>query len=148
MRIDEIMTNEPACCTPETPLREVARMMVEHDCGEIPLVQAPDETILLGVITDRDIICRVVARGVNPAELTAGDCMSSPVVSVAMGASVDECCRVMEAHQIRRVPIIDENGHIRGIVSQADIARSAPKRTADLVREVSEPTTAQAQTAL
>jgi CBS domain-containing protein len=140
MSIDEIMTHHPACCTPETPLREVARLMVEHNCGEIPLVQGPAQAVLLGVVTDRDIVCRLVARGENPINLTAADCMTYPAVSVATDASLDECCRIMEAHQIRRVPVVDEAGVIQGIVSQADIAMRAPKaRTAQLVREVSMP---------
>jgi CBS domain-containing protein len=139
MSIDDVMTHDPACCTPETPLREVARMMVEHNCGEIPLVQAPDDAVLLGVITDRDIVCRAVARGENPMSLLASDCMTSPVVSLSTGATLEECCRVMEAHQIRRVPIVDENGVLCGIVSQADIAMREPKLTAQVVREVSMP---------
>jgi len=139
MKVDDIMTPGPACCTPDTPLRDVARMMVEHDCGEIPLVQNPDEARLLGVLTDRDIVCRTIARGMNPLELTAGDCMSHPAVSVMSGTSLEECCRIMEAQQIRRVPVLDANGVIRGIVSQADIATSGSNaRTAHLVKEVSE----------
>jgi CBS domain-containing protein len=139
MTVDKIMTRNPACCTPDTPLREVARMMVEHDCGEIPLVQNPDEAILLGVVTDRDIVCRLVAQGQNPLELTAQACMSSPVVTVKAGASLDECCQLMEAHQIRRVPVVDADGAICGIVAQADIARhSSRDRTAEVVKEVSE----------
>jgi CBS domain-containing protein len=140
MNVDDIMTTDPACCTPDTPLREVARMMVLHDCGEIPLVQNPDEAVVLGVVTDRDIVCRLIAEGENPLDLTAASCMSHPAITVSAGSSLEDCCHVMEAHQIRRVPIIDASGTIRGIVSQADIATRAPKtRAANLVREVSEP---------
>jgi len=139
MKVEQIMTPDPACCTPDTPLLEVARMMVAHDCGEIPLVQNPDEATLLGVVTDRDIVCRVVAQGRNPLDLTASECMSTPVISISSDASLEECCRLMEDHQIRRLPVVDEDGLCCGIVSQADIARHAPKgSTAELVKEVSE----------
>jgi len=75
MKIQEIMTSEPACCRPETNLREVARMMAEHDCGEIPVVSGGKP---VGVITDRDIVARAVAEGRNPLELTARREVSQP----------------------------------------------------------------------
>jgi CBS domain-containing protein len=140
MTVDSIMTRNPACCTPDTAVRDVARMMRDHDCGEIPLVQNPDEAVLLGVVTDRDIVCRLVASGQNPLELTAQACMSQPVITVKTGATIDECCRLMEAHQIRRIPVVDLNGVICGIVSQADVARNSSRgRTAEVVKEISEP---------
>jgi CBS domain-containing protein len=141
MKVEQIMTRDPACCTPETLLREVARMMVTHDCGEIPLVQNPDEATLVGIVTDRDIVCRLVAQGRNPVDLMASECMSSPVITIGPEASLEECCRLMEDHQIRRLPVVDEAGACCGIVSQADIARHAPKgSTAELVKEVSQDT--------
>src|SRR5262245_50441518 len=73
MRVEQIMTREPACCTPDTPLREVARMMVSHDCGEIPLIEDSRQAKLVGVVTDRDIVCRLVAEGRNPVDLTASE---------------------------------------------------------------------------
>src|SRR6202008_3856510 len=100
MTVDNIMTRDPACCTPDTAVEDVARMMRDHDCGEIPLVQNQDEAVLLGVVTDRDIGCRRVATGQNPLELTAERCMSSPVITVRSGSTLDECCRLMETHQI------------------------------------------------
>jgi CBS domain-containing protein len=133
------MSTNPACCGPETSLQDVARMMVDHDCGEIPVVDRDNRPV--GVITDRDITCRTVAQGRNPLELHARDCMSSPVVTGTPDMDVDECCRKMEHHMIRRLPIVDAQGSCCGIVSQADIARSASARdTAELVRDVSAPT--------
>jgi CBS domain-containing protein len=139
MTVDRIMTRHPACCTPDTAVRDVARMMRDHDCGEIPLVQNPDEAVLLGVVTDRDIVCRLIAAGENPLELTAQACMSYPVITVRTGTTLDDCCRLMEAHQIRRIPVVDGDGVICGIVSQADIARqSSRSQTAEVVKEISE----------
>lgn len=138
MQVKEIMSNEPACCSPDTPLPEVARMMVDRDCGEIPVVDGQRKPI--GVVTDRDITTRTVAQQRNPLELTARDCMSSPVVSVTPETSVDDCCKTMEEHQIRRVPVVDEAGSCCGMVAQSDVAQHAPKEeTAEVVREVSRP---------
>jgi CBS domain-containing protein len=138
MEVKDIMTKDPACCTPDTNLQEVARLMIECDCGEIPVVEDRQSMKPVGVVTDRDICCRTVAKGKNPLEMTAGDCMSSPCVTVTPEMSVEDCCRVMEENQIRRVIVVDENGACCGIVAQADIALHAPKQeTADVVREVS-----------
>jgi CBS domain-containing protein len=143
MRVREIMSasNNLVCCTRETPLGDVARLMADHDCGEIPVVGPGDRRLPLGVVTDRDITCRAVAQGVNPLELTAEDCMSSPVVTVTADAAIEECCETMERYQIRRVPVVDEYGECCGIVSQADIARATSERVAGhVVKEVSRET--------
>jgi CBS domain-containing protein len=138
MRIEDVMTRSPACCTPDTKLLEVARMMVEHDCGEIPLVRSTSNPKVLGVVTDRDIVSRLVARGRNPLDLQASACMSQPVITVRTDDSVEDCIRMMESHRIRRVPVVDGDGLMRGIVSQADIAQHVSHAsTGELVKEVS-----------
>ena len=138
MTVNDVMTRDPACCSLETSLEDVAKMMVDCDCGEIPVVENRDGRQLVGVITDRDIVCRIVAKGKNPLQLTARECMSSPVTTVMPATSLDECLRVMEAHQIRRVPVVERSGACCGIISQADIAsRTSEHKTAELVREVS-----------
>ena len=142
MNVGEIMTKNPACCTAETPLQEVAQMMVDHDCGCIPIVDSEDSKIPVGVITDRDITCRVVAKGQNPLDLTAADAMTSTVVSVTPETSLEDCCNLMEESQIRRVAVVDENGACCGIIAQADIANNASDRkTAEVVQEVSKSAT-------
>jgi CBS domain-containing protein len=134
------MTADPACCTSETGLQEVAQMMVDNDCGEIPVVDDKKKQMPIGVITDRDIVCRTVARGLNPFDLTVADCMSKPCVTVTPEMSVEECCRVLEENQIRRVPVVDAGGYCCGIVALADIAWHTRKSVAgEVVKEVSEP---------
>jgi CBS domain-containing protein len=140
MQVKEIMTTNPACCTADASLEEVAKAMVEHDCGEIPIVRSSADKSLLGVVTDRDIVCRLVAQGRNPVDEAAEACMSAPVVSVQETMSVEECTRLMEDNQIRRVPVVNGGGMVCGIVSQADIAKNASRKlTADLVKDVSQP---------
>jgi CBS domain-containing protein len=137
MKIEDIMTTDPACCGPDTNVAEVARLMVDHDCGEIPVLR---DGRPVGVITDRDITARAVAARRNPLEMKASDVMTSPVITVSPSTDVDECCEAMEEHQIRRVPVIREDGTCCGMVSQADIAQHASARkTAQVVKEVSKP---------
>lgn len=140
MQVTELMTRNPACCTADTTLQEVAKLMVERDCGAIPVVHDKESMRLAGVITDRDITIRTVAEGKNPLDLTAGDCMSKPCVTVTPEMSIDECCKVMEDNKVRRVPVVDEKGSCLGIVAQADIAQHATKQeTAEVVKGVSQP---------
>lgn len=140
MEVERIMTTEPACCTPDTPLQEVARLMVENDCGQIPVIENDKSRRTVGVVTDRDIVCRALAVGENPLTLTAEHVMSRPVLTVRPNTKVEECCRLMEERQVRRAPVEDENGRCCGIVSLADIAQNAPERMmAEVVRTVSQP---------
>lgn len=140
MQVKEVMTADPACCISETSLQEVGKMMVDHDCGEIPVVENKQTRRPIGVITDRDIVCRAVAQGLNSLDLTVADCMSKPCVTVMPDMSVDECSRVMEENKIRRVPVVDADGSCCGIVALADIALHARKKVAaEVVKEVSEP---------
>jgi CBS domain-containing protein len=130
------MTPDPARCTATTSIDEVAKLMVQNDCGEIPIVDTGDR--IIGVVTDRDIVCRLVAEGKNPQGHTADSCMSRPVVTVEPDTPLDDVVATMERHQIRRVPVVSGDGSCTGIIAQADIARSAPEReVAELVREVS-----------
>jgi CBS domain-containing protein len=145
MKVKEVMTADPACCISETALQEVAQMMIDHDCGEIPVVKNEETKLPIGVITDRDIVCRTVARGLNPLDLTVADCMSKPCVTVTPDMSVEECSRILEENKIRRVPVVDADGSCCGIVALADIALQAGKGVAaEVVKEVSAPTAAAA----
>ena len=138
MNVREVMTADPVCCTADTPLTEVAKMMVECDCGAIPVVDSQDSKKPVGMITDRDITIRTVAEGRNPLDLTASDAMTVNVMTVTPETSIEECCNLMEDQQIRRVVVVDENGFCCGMIAQADIAINADSRkTAEVVQEVS-----------
>ena len=125
MNVQEIMTKDPACCTQDTGLQEVAKMMVDNDCGCIPIVDSKDSKKPVGIITDRDIATRVVAEGKNPLDLTAKDAMTKNVVTVTPEMSIEDCCNLMEEKQLRRIAVVDQNGACCGIVAQADIAINA-----------------------
>ena len=138
MSVQSIMTPNPACCTPATPLPEVARLMRDNDCGQIPVVAEDGSRRPVGVVTDRDIVMRLVADGTDPCGATARDVMSTPAVTVGCDTSVQACCEVMESNQIRRVPVVDAQGELCGIVALADLAMSGKDaRTVEVVKEVS-----------
>lgn len=111
----DVMTPSPACCSPGTTLDQVAKLMVQNNCGEIPIVDTSDQPI--GVVTDRDIVCRVVAEGKNPSGHTAESCMSTPVVTVLTDARLEDVISTMEDRQIRRVLVVDDGGCCAGIIS-------------------------------
>jgi CBS domain-containing protein len=137
MKVSELMTKEPACCKGATPLPEVAAMMVEHDCGLIPVCD--DEGRPVGTVTDRDIACRVVATGRDPRALTAADCMTKATVTVEGDSSAERANDLMKEHQIRRLLVTEGRGTLCGIVSQADLARRSEVMAGELVAKVSEP---------
>jgi CBS domain-containing protein len=141
----DVMTPDPACCSPHTTLDEVAKLMARNDCGEIPVIDSSDQ--IVGVVTDRDIVCRVVAEGKNPGAYTAETCMSGPVVTVREDASLEDVVATMERHQIRRVPVVDERDSCVGIIAQADVSWVGDsKEVAELVREVSRDTGRESKT--
>ena len=139
MSVDNIMTRDPVCCTPETPLQQVATLMLENDCGEIPIVNDLRERKLLGVVTDRDIAVRGVAAGLDSATTAAADVMTDSVVTVRANEDVQEACEKMEEYQIRRVPVVDAQGCVIGIVAQADIAlKTNESEAGEVVKDVSQ----------
>lgn len=123
MLIKDVMTTAPTCCEPSDTLDKVARLMLDHDCGEIPVC---DGTKLLGVITDRDIACRVVATGKTAEALKAREIMTRNVVTIRENAKVGEALQLMEEELVRRLPVVSDDGGIVGIVSQADLMTKAP----------------------
>lgn len=138
MNVQDVMTAGPACCTSDATLETVARLMVEHDCGCIPVVDGIEQKKPIGMITDRDITVRTVAKGKNPLEMKVSDAMTANALTVTPETTLEDCCDLMEKHQVRRVAVVDENGACCGIIAQADIALNAQEdTTAEVVQEVS-----------
>ncbi|MCA1623107.1 MAG: CBS domain-containing protein [Acidobacteria bacterium] len=139
MQVREIMTENPVCCTPDTNLQEVARLMLDNDCGLIPVVDNQESKKPIGTITDRDVTIRTVATGQNPLDVKASNIMTMGVSTVTPETSVQECCDVMENKKIRRVLVVDENGRCCGIVAQADVAEYGnADLVSNMVEEISE----------
>ena len=142
MQVKEIMTRDPACCTPGDPARRAAELMEQHDCGAIPVIEDGESRRLVGVVTDRDIAIRGVARG-RGADTRVEEVMSRDPECCEASDDIDAVERVMKEHQVRRVPIIDANGSLVGIVAQADLAledRAADDReVGEVVERISQP---------
>ena len=138
MNVQSIMTPRPRVCSAGVPLAHAARLMLETDVGEIPVIG--DGLKVLGVITDRDIVVRCVAAGGDPRNTPVKACMTAPALTLADDASLEECARLMAGQQIRRVPIVDASGAICGIVAQADLeATDARSLKAEVAARVATP---------
>ena len=137
MKVKDVMTPNPVCCAPGTTLKEAAQLMDRHDCGAIPVIENGKP---VGIVTDRDIATRGVARERNVSELTVRDLMTQPVQTVSQDDDLDDCLERMADEKIRRVVVVDESGGCVGIVAQADVAQHARKAQAgEVVREISRP---------
>ncbi|MFP2924223.1 CBS domain-containing protein [Pyxidicoccus sp. 3LG] len=144
MKVEEVMTDYPVTCMPDTTIEQAAKWMVDCDCGALPVVDS--DNMPVGIITDRDITCRIVAKGKNPYQLTVDDAMTHTTATVYKDTSVEDCLELMEENQVRRVIVIDDAGAVCGMVSQADLARHMrPEDTAELIREVSTSTNTPSQ---
>ena len=112
--------------------------MVVHDCGSIPICEGEETKRVLGMVTDRDIVVRAVAAGHNPVSMKASEVMSHPIASVEPEADIESALKSMEDNQIRRIPVVDHQGVLVGMLAQADVARNlTATQTGDLVGEVS-----------
>ena len=145
MQAREIMTDNPVCCTPMDTIHAAARQMKENNCGVLPVVDNLDNKKLLGLVTDRDLVCRVLADGADCSIATVQQAMTSGKLwTVNPTSSVDEVLEKMEEGQVRRIPVVDEQGFVTGIISTADIALELdePEDIAEVFEEISEPTNA------
>jgi CBS domain-containing protein len=146
MNVEAVMTRFPAFCTPETSIEEAARLMVEFDCGAIPVVESRQLQRAIGVVTDRDIVCRVVAKGLNPVGMRVQAIMSQPLASVTPDTEVGEVANLMQSSQVRRLPVVGRDGILCGMVTQADLALSLTRREAgEILEEVSKPSAGPSQ---
>ena len=133
--IRELMTKEPHALASGATVMEAARLMRDEDMGIVPVV---DGDKLVGTVTDRDIAIRVVAEGRSPETVTVGEIASRELVTIDPQQELDEALRLMARHQVRRLPVVEEDGKLVGIVAQADIARNASDvQTGDLVEDIS-----------
>ncbi len=141
MKIQEIMTRDPATVTPGTTVRDAAKLMQREDTGILPVVESEGTKRLVGVVTDRDIAIRVVAEGRDGNTRVSEVMSTGRLATLRPDADVDDAMETMTDEQVRRVPIVDERGSLVGIVAQADIVRQAKddKKSERTVERISEP---------
>lgn len=136
--VTSVMTANPSCCKKDTPLKQVAQMMIDSDCGMIPVVDQDGRPV--GAVTDRDIATRIIASGKDPASACACDAMTAPVTTVRSDASLHDATCLMEAHKIRRLIVVDGDGKLAGVAAIADLSLAGKdEATAEVVKKVSRP---------
>jgi CBS domain-containing protein/uncharacterized membrane protein YuzA (DUF378 family) len=134
LQVREVMSADPATVTPSTPVAEAARLLKHHDVGSLPVVESGR---LTGIVTDRDIVLRVVAEQRDPAAVTVADIASSAPATVRPDQQLDDALRVMAKQQVRRLPVV-EHDRVVGILAQADVATAADDaRTGETVEQIS-----------
>lgn len=140
-KCSEVMTENPTCCLPSEAVSRVAQLMKDENVGSIPVVENPQTKILAGIVTDRDLAVKVVAGGWDANSTRVADVMTSQVITCHVDDPIDEALDTMADHQIRRLPVVDDNYKIVGIISQADVATRVdkPKETGKMVKEISQP---------
>jgi|KBSMisStaDraftv2_1062788.scaffolds.fasta_scaffold1734756_1 CBS domain-containing protein len=119
-KVREVMTDRPRCVTPETPISEAARLMKSDDVGSLPILEGER---LTGIVTDRDIVLQAVAEEKDPRGMPVREVASRELVTIGPEEDLSEALRLMASHQVRRIPVVDEDSRLVGIVAQADIAR-------------------------
>ena len=140
MKIRDVMTLNPVHCVPQDSAQKVAKLLCEHNIGSLPVVENSKSRKLVGMITDRDLCCAVVATGLDPKTTIVASVMTTSPVSCRDGDNVETCERAMQHHQIRRIPVVDGEGCCIGMISQADLAlKEKPERVAKTVAEISKP---------
>jgi CBS domain-containing protein len=132
----EVMTSNPCTIDADKPVSYAAKMMRDEDVGLAPVVEGDR---LVGTLTDRDIAIRVVAESRDPESTKVKDVASKDVVTVDPEQDLDEALRLMAEHQVRRLPVVEEDGRVVGVVAQADVARLADDRkTGEVVERISQ----------
>jgi CBS domain-containing protein len=135
-KIKESMTAKPCSIDADKPVSYAAKMMKDEDVGLAPIVEG---NRLIGTLTDRDIAIRVVAEGRDPETTTAREVASKDVVTVDPDQDLQEALRLMAQHQVRRLPVVEEDGKLVGVLAQADVAQDArPDETGRMVEQISE----------
>lgn len=135
MLVRDTMTPSPSTCDPSTSARLVAQLMIDHDCAMVPVCSSG---VLVGVITDRDLACRLIASGKDPNHVTASELMTKPVITIAPDDPFEKAVELMEENTIHHLPVIKPDGVLVGIVAQSDLGRRMSNRElGQLARETS-----------
>ena len=142
MKVQEIMTTSPACCLPTDSTSRAARIMKDMDTGIVPVIDDEKSRKLIGVVTDRDLCLEVIAEAKDPESVQVRDCMARTVVSCTVDDEVEKALDLMRDNQVRRIPVVDREGTIQGILSLADLMNRTevpPVKTKEVLKNISEP---------
>lgn len=143
MKIKHVMTKDPTCCVPSDTAQRAARIMRDEDAGVVPVIENEQSRVVVGIVTDRDLCMNVVAEGRDPRTTQVHESMTATVVSCSPQDAVEKATELMRENQIRRIPVVDEQHQLVGIVAMADILGRANVRTTEThetLKTVSAPT--------
>lgn len=135
----DVMTKDPVCAVPDDSVAEAARLMKILDVGPVPIIESAKNRALVGIVTDRDLALKVVAEGLDPHATRVADVMTRAVVSCWEGDNLLKALNAMSNNQLRRIPVVDADGCIVGIIAQADVATRVdePEKTAEVLKDIS-----------
>jgi CBS domain-containing protein len=136
----EVMTKSPFCCLSNDSVEKAATIMQRENVGAIPVIETEHTKKLVGIVTDRDLALKVIAGGLDPKRTTVNAVMTHTVVTCYADDDLQQALNAMAEHQLRRIPVVDGDNTIVGIIAQADVATRVgePDKTAEMVREISE----------
>ena len=136
---DEVMTKKLVCCLPNDTVARVAQLMKRENIGSIPVIESEQTQELVGIVTDRDLALKIVAEGRDAKSTKVEAVMTRKVVTCQADDDLQKALDAMSEHQLRRIPIVDKNNKILGIIAQADVATRVdqPEKTATMVKEIS-----------
>lgn len=139
-KCNEVMTKNPVCCLPNDMVTKVAQLMKRENIGSIPVIENGQTRKLVGIVTDRDLTLRIVAKGRDANSTKAEAVMTSKVVTCLADDDLQKAMNAMAEHQLRRIPIVDKNNRVVGIIAQADVATRVdqPEKTAAMVKGISQ----------
>ena len=138
-KCDEVMTKNPVCCLPNDVVAKVAQLMKSENVGSIPVIENEQTKKLIGIVTDRDLTLKVVAEGLDSKSIKAETVMTLEVVTCLASDDLQKALDAMASHQLRRIPVIDKDHKVVGIIAQADVATrvNQPEKTAEMVKGIS-----------
>jgi CBS domain-containing protein len=139
-KCNEVMTKDPVCCLPNDSVAKAAELMKSGNIGSIPVIENEQTQKLVGIVTDRDLALKIVAGALDARSTTVETVMTRNVVTCHAGDDLQTALNAMAEHQLRRIPVVDSNNKIMGIIAQADVATRVdqPEKTAEMVKEISQ----------
>jgi CBS domain-containing protein len=136
----EVMTKNPVVCMPGDLASKVAQIMKREDVGPVPIVESEQSRRLIGMVTDRDLAVKMVAEGRDVLTTKIDEVMTRRLVTCRADDDVQKALEAMGENQLRRIPVVDADDRIVGIIAQADLATrlNEPQKTADVIRKISQ----------
>lgn len=137
---NQVMTKDPVCCLPNDSVAKAAELMKSENIGSIPVIENEQSQKLVGIVTDRDLALKIVAGALDATSTTVETVMTHQVVTCHAEDDLQKALDAMAEHQLRRIPVVDNDHRIVGIIAQADVATRGdqPEKTAEVVKEISQ----------